>query len=795
MTLKSKLRTTIKTNLLAAALVFASVTTFAGDLFAGGALSRAGSDRSPDLPEEVIGKIFHFVPLDVLQTLAERDPALAQLIAHVPGLNRELGIEYARTHARYTLNPILPDLSTCLGGAFIPGTTSLATIRLVDGGLALQIWSLTRGEVERTFPVEGGAVEPVMIAVSPDGARFAQAGFGQSWVRVIHATSGDSQLFVFPSHVMSCAFSPDSSCLLVGDDLGRLYLATPADNQVEVFPAVHRSNIVAAYFLAQGAQALSAADDGTVLFWDVETRSVTRTIDANPLRQYAPPQNAPLAVWLAYEVAEQVASGVCPEKFPGRISDCAVSPDGALLALAYRSGAIRLLHSATGAVVQKIASFVEPRPHTQRYRVAFSPDARMLIRCSGDKTTQIYNLNASEAPVAIFPGGGNWPAFSSDGNHIVIAGGRTRPFTVVRTLAPLAYRREPPSSLMRPLTLGNMQSTAFGRQVTAAYARVLGVYQPKYLLSDPTGPAQAIAFSPDNSKLAVASARSLQLFSLDTGSRIGIRTTEFVRTEPNQFGSLSFSSDGKEILSSMERSTIVSVDASSGYARRTHLTSNGFSYPSVFLHGGREYLFQSYPGHWVGDAHSGVLLHWLPKLPPYRKILAVSHDSRSLAALHDYNSTLIVYDIAHKTLTSSFDVFAYGPPAGLRNRRVTAAAFPVDDDRGDRLILGRADGSLEVWDIQKERLEKTLMSGECESTRGITSLAVSPDGALIAAGTARGELTIWDRRGDMMLATYQRETPPRFGNASVTELTFSPDGNYLASIEDQEVVVRAAYAP
>lgn len=77
--------------------------------------------------------------------------------------------------------------------------------------------------------------------------------------------------------------------------------------------------------------------------------------------------------------------------------------------------------------------------------------------------------------------------------------------------------------------------------------------------------------------------------------------------------------------------------------------------------------------------------------------------------------------------------------------------------------------NLADWRQELRPLRRTL-----EHADGIHTMAVSPDGNLIAAALLNGELHLWD------LKTGQRRCPPIVGSEFVYVLAFSPDNHWLA---------------
>ena len=84
------------------------------------------------------------------------------------------------------------------------------------------------------------------------------------------------------------------------------------------------------------------------------------------------------------------------------------------------------------------------------------------------------------------------------------------------------------------------------------------------------------------------------------------------------------------------------------------------------------------------------------------------------------------------------------------------------------LVSGSAEG-VELWDLETRTGTTTSLSA------GVTAVAVSPDGATLASGSASGQVQLLDLEGDRVAATLPGHTQ------AVRSLAFSLDGTVLAS--------------
>ncbi len=88
--------------------------------------------------------------------------------------------------------------------------------------------------------------------------------------------------------------------------------------------------------------------------------------------------------------------------------------------------------------------------------------------------------------------------------------------------------------------------------------------------------------------------------------------------------------------------------------------------------------------------------------------------------------------------------------------------------------------SIWIYDIETASTLTQLNGGRASS---IKSLAYSPDGLVLAAGTGHGKVQFWDVKSGRLLYSLTRHAPA----SAVDTLTFSPGGNILASGTKDEI--------
>ena len=179
----------------------------------------------------------------------------------------------------------------------------------------------------------------------------------------------------------------------------------------------------------------------------------------------------------------------------------------------------------------------------------------------------------------------------------------------------------------------------------------------------------------------------------------------------------------------------------------------------------------------VWDSASGELLHSFGGISSYPNSVRWSPDGTRLAVLETRGALQAWRVEDGKEL---FNVQAHDPAVAA-----TALAWSPD---GGRLATGAYDGLIKVWDTREWKL-LLILAGESDVVFGfgsiegfpIDDLEFSPDGKRIAVGDS--SVRIWDAEtGKELIRRYPEagaEYRAHFG--TINDVSFSPDGRYLAS--------------
>ncbi len=143
--------------------------------------------------------------------------------------------------------------------------------------------------------------------------------------------------------------------------------------------------------------------------------------------------------------------------------------------------------------------------------------------------------------------------------------------------------------------------------------------------------------------------------------------------------------------------------------------------------------------------------------------LAFSPDGKTLAAVGTADRIVRLYDpAATDEKTALVKQFADLSSLGW------SLVFSAD---GKRLYVGCSDGAINVWDVAAGQLLRPLEG----HTRPVTSLAVSPEGNLLASVDLDGILRFWDISPRRLAVGLKAHTAP------VQGLAFSPDGKRIVT--------------
>ena len=230
----------------------------------------------------------------------------------------------------------------------------------------INLWNPATGGKTATFPVQGGRV--LSVAYSPDGTTLATASEEGTINLWDLATGNATAITGHPNFPDAIAFSPDGETLASNSNgawKGTVNVWHTETGRAMATLTGHTSVVWGVSISPDGETVASASHDGTVVLWDLATRTNVATINH--------------------------ASSFTSVSF---------SPDGTTLASGHYNGSVNLWNVGTG---DNIATFSDHRDVVNS--VSFSPDGTTLA--SGSISGEVILWNVGEKTTsAILEGNG-----------------------------------------------------------------------------------------------------------------------------------------------------------------------------------------------------------------------------------------------------------------------------------------------------------------------------------------------------------------------------------------------------
>lgn len=261
-----------------------------------------------------------------------------------------------------------------------------------------------------------------------------------------------------------------------------------------------------------------------------------------------------------------------------------------------------------------------------------------------------------------------------------------------------------------------------------------------------------------------------------TVSRVRLKVAgEYVLPEHpsrNRINVLKFTPDGRFLVSGLNQDRVAiwdtvtkelrNMDAPASSAQR----AESMDWPTYAISISPDNKFLATPTY-----NRAIQIWHFRGLKPYKLIKTVNHMPVTLSFSSDSDWLVAGLDTDGYVFSWSVgDDFRSTDHVKAHEQRVTALKFHPSQLN---FVSSSVDGTIKHWEIVDEAI-RAIHSYIGHDQEHVVDIAFSPDGRLLASGSARGQIMLWEVATGKIVAEFTHETVVR-------AVAFSPDSRLLAS--------------
>ncbi|KAK3353868.1 WD40-repeat-containing domain protein [Lasiosphaeria hispida] len=468
--------------------------------------------------------------------------------------------------------------------------------------------------------------------------------------------------------------------------------------------------------------------------------------------------------WITTEPVVEDDWNACRQTLEGHsdyVSSVAFSPDSKLIISGSADKTVKIWDAATGSCMQTL------KGHSNGvHSAAFSPDSRLIISGSADKTVKIWDAATGLCMQTLKGHSGKVysVAFSPD-LKLVISG------SYDETVKIWDIATESYTQTLKGHS-GSVSSVMFSPDsklvISGSYDQIMKIWDAAtgsctQTFEGHSGKVCSATFSPDL-KLVISGSddKTVKIWDAATGSCM-----QTLEGHSNYVSSVAFSPDLKLVISGSGDQTVKIWNAATGSCMQT-LKGHSGSVSSVAFSPDLKLVISGSGDQTVKiwDAATESCMQTLKGHSGKVRSVTFSPDSKLVISMSSYDQTVKIWNVATGLCTQTLKG---------HSSNVCSATFSPDSKL---VISGSWDHTVKIWDVATGSCTQTLKG----HSSNVYSAMSSPDLKLIISGSHDKTVKIWDVATGSCMQTLKGHS------RSVYSATFSSDSKLIISGSGDDTV-------